>query len=54
LRNYHHLNNHDHQLSIKIKFQNDDVMKIKRTKDDIFKCKYEKNLKYSNSLWKYI
>ena len=39
---------------IKIKFQNEDMIEIKRAKDNIFKCKYEKNFKLLNSLYKYI
>ena len=42
-RSHHDLNNHvknDHQSSIKIKFQNDGVIEVKKTKDNTFKCKF--------------
>ena len=55
-RNHINLKNHikhDHQSMIKIKFQIDDMTKVKRIKDNIFKCKYEKRFKLPNSLRRY-
>jgi hypothetical protein len=56
-RNYSELNYHvkcDHQSLIKIKFQNDDVIEVKRAKDNIFKYKYGKIFKFPNSLYKHV
>ena len=52
-RSHYDLNNHvrrDHQSSIKIKFQNDDVAKVKRGENNAFKCKCGKSFKFPNSL----
>src|SRR5271169_3712195 len=52
-RNRHDLNNHvknDHQSSVKVKFQNGGVTKVKRAEDNMFKCKCGKSFKLANSL----
>ena len=39
---------------IKIKFQYENMIKVKRAKNNIFKYKYEKSFRISNLLYKYI
>ena len=52
-RNRHGLDYHvkrDHRSSIKIKFQNGEVIEVKRAEDNIFKCKCGKTFKLPDSL----
>jgi len=52
-RNHSDLKNHvrrDHQSSVKIKFQNGDVVEIKRAEDNTFKCRCERRFKLPTSL----
>ena len=49
----YHIKRH-HQSSIKIKFDNGHVMKVKKREDDIFKCKCGKSFKASTSLRKHM
>lgn len=52
-RTRHELEYHvkrDHQSSVKVKFQNDDVVEIKRTQDNTFKCRCGKSFKLPDSL----
>jgi hypothetical protein len=47
------LNNHvrsNHQLSVKVKFQNGGVTEVKRAEDNTFKCKCAKSFKLPDSL----
>jgi uncharacterized C2H2 Zn-finger protein len=52
-RNRHDLNNHvrhEHQSSVKVKFQNGGVTEVKKAEDDTFKCKCGKSFKLPHSL----
>jgi len=52
-RSRHDLNNHvksDHQSSVKVKFQNGEMTKVKRTDDNGFQCGCGKSFKLPNSL----
>lgn len=40
----------DHQLSVKIRFQNGDVTEVKRGNDGTFKCKCDKKFRLPTSL----
>jgi hypothetical protein len=40
----------DHQLSVKIRFQNGDVMEVEKRNDGIFKCKCDKKFRLPISL----
>lgn len=44
---------HDHQSSVKAKFQNGDVVEIKRTQDNTFKCRCGKSFKLPDSIRKH-
>ena len=52
-RSRHELNyhvRHEHQSSVKIKYQNGDMTEVKRTEDNTFKCKCGKSFKHPNSI----
>jgi hypothetical protein len=55
-RSRHGLDYHfrrDHQLSVKIKFQNGDMAEVKRRGDNTFKCRCDKRFKLPDSLQKH-
>ena len=56
-RNHHDLEyhiKHDHQSSVKVKFQNGSMTEVKRVEDNMFKCKCGKGFKLPNSLHRHV